>query len=105
MQGQNKLADVRLLRPLLALVEHPDDDIQERALLGLIALAQRRGPRQKIREAGGQKAAAAAEVRRQLLLRDADAQHRAMLEELGMLLEDLQELLSSSRDQPDRDEL
>lgn len=92
-----------LVRPLVQLLQHPDDDVQERTLLGLVALASHAGPRKSINAAGGRAAVAAAEKRLQLLLRDADEEHLEILKDLGVLLGDLADMLSVS--EIDRTEL
>lgn len=105
MQGQSQFADGALLKLLLQQLQHPDDDVAERSLLALIALAGHRAPRRVLREAGGRAAVEAAEKRFQQVLRDADAEYREILEHLSVLLGDLDELLSHTGGELDRTEL
>lgn len=95
LQGHGEFASEALISPLVQLLQHPDDDVQERALLGLVALASHAGPRKAINAAGGRAAVGAAEDKLQLLLADADEGHREILGDLHVLLGDLADLLSA----------
>ena len=106
MQGQEAFSDKDLVTKLLDLLNHPDHDVQERALLALISLAAQPGPRAAIQAQGGRRAAREAEVNCRELLQDADQDHRHILEHLIVLQTDLGEVLVEM-DEPvnDRSEL
>ena len=104
VQGQEGFADEDLVRSLLGLLKHPDYEVRERALLGLISLASHPRPRSKIRSVGGRDAVRMAEEQSREILQDADPDHKEMLEHFLVLLSDLNDVLTPANGR-DRTEL
>ena len=82
-----------MLARLLEKLEHPDHDIEERALLALVSLSRRTQARHMVTQEGGLQTVQRAQQRCKDLLGEADEDYREILQDLIVLASDLEELL------------